>query len=95
MEPTELIGASIWLLMIVLGGFAIYRVRTRRSHIGSAAAGTIYDIVQDEKRKAIEIVVADKAAARDFEHADDDGPTSQQAGRLAGQQENPDDLPTR
>ena len=72
MEPTELIGASIWLLMIALGGFAIYRVRTRRSHIGSAAAGTIYDIVQDEKRKAIEIVVTDKAAARDFEHADDD-----------------------
>ncbi len=58
--------------MIVLGGFAVYRVRTRRSHIGSAAAGTIYDIVQDEKRKAIEVVVADKAAARDFEHADDD-----------------------
>ncbi len=54
------------------GGFAVYRVRTRRSHIGSAAAGTIYDIVQDEKRKAIEVVVADKAAARDFEHADDD-----------------------
>ena len=71
MEPTELVGASIWVLMIVLGGFAVYRVRTRRSHIGSAAAGTIYDIVQDEKRKAIEIVVADKAAARDFEHADD------------------------
>jgi hypothetical protein len=72
MEPTELVGASVWLLMIVLGGFAIYRVRTRRSHIGSAAAGTIYDIVQDEKRKAIEVVVADKAAARDFEHAGDD-----------------------
>jgi hypothetical protein len=72
MEPTELVGASIWLLMIVLGGFAVYRVRTRRSHIGAAAAGTIYDIVQDEKRKAIEVVVADQAAARDFEHADDD-----------------------
>ena len=80
MEPTELIGASIWLLMIVLGGFAIYRVRTRRSHIGSAAAGTIYDIVQDEKRKAIEVVVADKAAARDFEHADD-GPETESQGR--------------
>jgi hypothetical protein len=76
MEPTEVVGASIWLVMIVLGGFAIYRVRTRRAHIGSAAAGTIYDIVQDEKRKAIEIVVADKAAARDFEHADDDRRTA-------------------
>jgi hypothetical protein len=72
MEPTELIGVSIWVVMILLGGFAVYRVRTRRSHIGAAAAGTIYDIVQDEKRKAIEVVVADQAAARDFEHADDD-----------------------
>jgi hypothetical protein len=72
MEPTEMVGAAIWLVMMVLAGFALYRVKTRRSHIGSAAAGTIYDIVQDEKRKAIEIVVSDKAAARDFEHADDD-----------------------
>jgi hypothetical protein len=82
MEPTELVGASIWLLMIVLGGFAIYRVRTRRSHIGSAAAGTIYDIVQDEKRKAIEVVVADKAAAHDFEHADDDEEDGTENGRV-------------
>ena len=72
MEPTQIVGAAMWLVMVVLAGFALYRVKTRRSHIGSAAAGTIYDIVQDEKRKAIEIIVADKAAARDFEHADDD-----------------------
>jgi hypothetical protein len=72
MEPTQVIGGGMWLVMMVLAGFAVYRVRTRRSHIGSAAAGTIYDIVHEEKRKAIEIVVADKAAARDFEHADDD-----------------------
>jgi hypothetical protein len=62
----------VWLIMIVLAGFALYRVRTRRSHIGSAGAGTIYDIVHEEKRKAIEIVVADKASARDFEHGEDD-----------------------
>lgn len=73
LEPTELVGAAMWLIMIGLFGFAVYRIRTRRSHIGSAAAGTIYDIVQEEKRKAIEIVVANKAEARDFEHADDDG----------------------
>ena len=72
MEPTQIVGAAVWLVMMVLAGLALYRVKTRRSHIGAAAAGTIYDLVQDEKRKAIEIVVADKAAARDFEHADDD-----------------------
>ena len=72
MEPTQVIGAGLWLVMMALAGFALYRVKTRRSHIGAAGAGTIYDIVHEEKRKAIEIVVADKAAARDFEHADGD-----------------------
>jgi hypothetical protein len=76
MEPTQLVGAVLWLVMFALAGFALYRVKTRRTHIGSAAAGTIYDLIQEEKRKAIEIVVADKAAARDFEHADDDDPPS-------------------
>lgn len=70
MEPTQVIGAGIWLVLMALAGFAVYRVKTRRSHIGAAGAGTIYDIVHEDKRKAIEIVVADKAAVRDFEHAD-------------------------
>ena len=29
-------------------------------------------MMSEDKRKAIEVVVADKAAAHDFEHADDD-----------------------
>jgi hypothetical protein len=71
MDPTQLVGGLFWLVMLGLGGFALYRLKTRRSHIGSAAAGTVYDIIHEDKRKAIEIVVADKAAAHDFEHADD------------------------
>lgn len=71
MDPSQLVGGSIWLVMLGLGGFVLYRLKTRRSHIGSAAAGTVYDIIHEDKRKAIEIVVADKAAAHDFEHADD------------------------
>jgi hypothetical protein len=77
-------GALIWLVMMVLLGFAFYRARTRRRHIGSGAAGAVYGMMNEEKRKAIEVVVTDKAAAHDFEHADDDGPTGQQAGRPAG-----------
>lgn len=72
MDISELISASTWLLMIGLGGFVLYRLKTRRGHIGSAAAGTVYDIIHEDKRKAIEVVVSDKAAAHDFEHADDD-----------------------
>jgi hypothetical protein len=65
-------GAAIWLVMMVLAGFAFYRAKTRRKHIGSGAAGAVYGMMNEEKRKAIEVVVTDKAAAHDFEHADDD-----------------------
>ena len=64
-------GAAIWVVMMVLAGFAFYRARTRRRHIGSGAAGAVYGMMSEEKRNAVEIVVADKAAAHDFEHADD------------------------
>ena len=74
MDVSELISAATWLVMIVLGGVVLYRLKTRRSHIGSAAAGTVYDIIHEDKRKAIEVVVSDKAGARDFEHADDKDP---------------------
>jgi hypothetical protein len=72
MGPTDAVGGVIWLAMIVLAAVVLYRLKTRRSHIGSAAAGTVYDLLQEEKRNAMEIVVADQAAAHDFEHADDD-----------------------
>ena len=50
-------GAIIWLVMMTLAGFAFYRAKTRRKHIGSGAAGSVYDMMNEDKRKAIEIVV--------------------------------------
>ena len=63
-------GAVIWLVMLVLAGVAFYRAKTRRRHIGSGAAGAVYGMMNEDKRKAIEVVVSDKAAAHDFEHND-------------------------
>ena len=60
-------GAAIWLVMMTLAGFAFYRAKTRRRHIGSGAAGTIYDMVNEEKRNAIEVIAEDRAAERDEE----------------------------
>jgi len=71
MDVTQWAGAATWLVMIGLAGLVLYRLKARRRHVGSAAAGTVYDIIHEDKRKAIEIVVAGKAAARDFETADD------------------------
>ena len=51
---TETIGgAVIWLVMMVLAGFAFYRAKTRRRHIGSAAAGAVYGMMNEDKRKVI------------------------------------------
>jgi len=71
-DTSTVAGAVIWLVMMVLAGLAFYRVKTRRKHIGSGAAGAIYGMMNEDKRNAVEIVVADKAAAHDFEHVDDD-----------------------
>ncbi len=71
MDVAQLVNASVWLVMILLAGFVLYRLKTRRAHVGSAAAGTVYDMLNEEKRNAVEIIVEDKAAERDEEHADD------------------------
>jgi hypothetical protein len=72
LDTETLGGVAIWTVMMLLLGFAFYRAKTRRRHIGSAAAGAVYGMMNEEKRNAVEIVVSDKAAAHDFEHADDD-----------------------
>jgi hypothetical protein len=46
---------------------------TRRSagfRVGPGASGTMYDLLNEEKRNAIEIIVEDKAAYTEAEHAD-------------------------
>ena len=47
--------------------------------VGSAASGAIYDLLNEDKRKAIEIIVEQRAEARDPEDADGNLPD------LAGQ----------
>jgi hypothetical protein len=59
-----------YLVFFVLLGLA-WRLRKRRRHIGPAAAGTMYEMLNDERRKALEIIVEEKAGARDGEPADD------------------------
>ena len=48
--------------------------RRNRSRVGSAAAGTIYDLLQEDKRKALEIIVEERAEARDPERAEGNKP---------------------
>jgi len=38
---------------------------------GAGAYGAVYDLLNQDKRNAIELIVEDRAAERDEEHADD------------------------
>jgi len=64
--------AFIWLIAAVILIIAVRRAqRQRRSgRIGSGAAGSIYDMLNEDKRNAVEIIVEERAAARDPEDAD-------------------------
>ena len=64
------VNAIVWLVAIVVVIILFSRQRGRRGHVGSAAAGSIYDLLNEDKRHAVEVVVEERAAARDPEDRD-------------------------
>ncbi|HJZ76350.1 MAG TPA: hypothetical protein VKE51_31665 [Vicinamibacterales bacterium] len=64
--------AFIWLIAAVILIVAVRRAQRqrRRGGIGSGAAGVVYDMLNEDKRNAVEIIVEERAAARDPEDAD-------------------------
>ena len=70
--------AVIWCVVIVLLGAVVWRLTGRREEyrggtglrIGSAAAGIFYGMLSEDKRNAIEIIVEERAEARDPEDKD-------------------------
>ena len=67
--------AYAWLAVLALIVLAIVTISRRsrgpRGGPGPGAAGAIHELLSVDKRKAIEIIVEEKAAARDGETADD------------------------
>jgi hypothetical protein len=76
MEISQIAG----IVIMVLFALALLKARRKRSggatfgSPGPGAAGAIYDMLNEDKRKAIEIIVEEKAEARDPETADGDLP---------------------
>jgi hypothetical protein len=68
--------AAIWLVAVVLLIVAARRMRRTRGRLGVGAggAGAVYDMLNEDKRRAIEIIVEEKAEARDPEDKDGDLP---------------------
>lgn len=60
----------VWLALLAVVGAVVWRLRRRRRRIGAGAAGTVFDLMHEDKRKAIETVAEGRAEQRDPEHAD-------------------------
>lgn len=72
MTPAAINGL-IWLAALVVVGIvwaAARRGRRRGGTLTGAVAGTMYDWQNEEKQKALEIIVEGRAEARDPESAD-------------------------
>ena len=67
--------------LVVLGGILVVLVVVVRAMMsprsgrsrgpGAGATGAVYDMLNEDKRKALEIIVEGRAEYRDPEHADD------------------------
>ena len=64
------IGAVVWLVLIAAVIALFRRQRRRKGHIGAAAIGTVYDLLNEDKRNAIGIIVEQRAEERDPEDRD-------------------------
>jgi hypothetical protein len=64
------IGAVVWVVAIVVVSLLFLRHRRRRGRIGAGAAGAVYGMLNEDKRNAVEIVVEERAGARDPEDRD-------------------------
>lgn len=62
----------VWTLVMGLLLAAVFRRRRGRTiRPGAAAVGSIYDMLNEDRRRAIELIVEKRAEARDPETADD------------------------
>ena len=69
MGPSAII-ALAWLIAIIAVGVAFWARGRGRLRPGPGTTGTIYDLLNEDKRKAIEIIVEERAEARDPEDKD-------------------------
>ena len=61
--------AAIWLAAILLLVLAVRKTRGQRRGrgVGTGAAGIVYDLLNEDKRNAVEIIAEHRAEARDPE----------------------------
>jgi hypothetical protein len=81
MSPA-VINVVVWLVAIVLVILAFSARRRSRGHVGPGAAGSLHDLLNEDKRNAVEIIVEERAAARDPEDRDGNLPDLEDPTRV-------------
>jgi hypothetical protein len=74
--------ATIWVIVLIGVVTLLASIRRRSRGPGSAAAGAVYDMLNEDKRNALEIIVEQRAEARDPEDADGNLPDLANPSRL-------------
>jgi hypothetical protein len=87
--------ALVWLAVLALIVIAFRSIGDRRTRVGSASAGTIYDWLNQDKRKALEIVVDGQAERQDGERAEDNPPELEDPEAKAASEERHGEDPDR
>lgn len=78
---SDIVTGLVWLVVIV-GFVLLVRSRGRGGlRPGPGTVGTVYDWLNEDKRKAVEIIVEQKAEARDPEDKDGNLPDLQDPRR--------------
>ena len=69
MTPSVVAGL-VWVVLLGVFLRFAWRHRRRRTHLGPGAIGTLDEFLNEDRRKAIEIIVEQRAEARDPEFAE-------------------------
>ena len=67
MPIQSLLLACLPILIVIV---VFVRLRSRRGRVGPGAIGTVYDMLNEDKRNAVEIIVEQRAAEKDPEDKD-------------------------
>ena len=64
------------LLLVIFGTYGVLFWRLRSRRVGSAAVGSFYDMLENDKRRAIEMIVEQRCEEQSPEDAEGNGKTS-------------------
>jgi hypothetical protein len=79
--PLDFVNAIVWVVAFVAIIVAFSRLGRSSRNIGPGATGSIYDMLNEDKRKAVEIVVEERAEAREPETRDGNLPDLEDPNR--------------